>query len=74
MSERNGVRARRNDSVPFRSPLTPDRCRWKDGSVDWIQTSDEFANGKSLDPEQINLVPGRRYLLLCNFQEHSGEL
>jgi dihydrofolate reductase len=25
----------------------------KDGRVDWIQTSDEFANGKTLDPEQI---------------------
>ena len=25
----------------------------KDGSVDWLETSDEFAAGESLDPELV---------------------
>jgi hypothetical protein len=26
----------------------------KDGSVDWLETSDEFADGRTMDPEFVN--------------------
>jgi len=35
----------------------------KDGSVDWLETSDEFAGGDTLDPRFVEaLLPGARTL------------
>jgi dihydrofolate reductase len=29
----------------------------KDGSVDWLETSDEFAGGETMDPEFVEAFP-----------------
>ena len=34
----------------------------KDGSVDWMETSDEFAGGDNMDPEFVETFPDNRLL------------
>jgi hypothetical protein len=41
----------------------------KDGSIDWLETSDEFADGATMDPAFIAVVP-RDNRLLCDGLAH----